>query len=130
MRAGPHTAMILSAGLGTRMRHLTAELPKPLVQVAGKPLIDHILARLEAAGFMRAVVNVQHLADQRTNHSKGRAGLPVTISDEREALLDSGGGVRKALPLLGPEPFLIHNCDSIWTEGPGTNLDRILAAWD
>ncbi len=132
MSARPDTAMILSAGLGTRMRHLTADTPKPLVSVAGKPLIDHVLERLEAAGIRRAVVNVHHFADRLEGHLAARRGLPVAISDERAALLDSGGGVRKALlqGLLGSAPFMIHNCDSIWTEGAGTNLDRLLATWD
>lgn len=132
MSARPRTAMILSAGLGTRMRHLTANTPKPLVQVAGKPLIDHVLERLEAAGIERAVVNVHHFADQLQRHLVTRKGVAVTISDERDVLLDSGGGVRKALAdgLLGPDPFVIHNCDSIWTEGAGTNLDRLLATWN
>lgn len=125
-----HTAMILAAGLGTRMRPLTAELPKPLVRVAGKPLIDHVLDRLAAAGIERVVVNVHHLADQMTAHLAGRTRPQITISDERGALLDSGGGVRKALPALGPGPFVIHNCDSIWTEGTATNLGRLLAHWD
>jgi MurNAc alpha-1-phosphate uridylyltransferase len=125
-----HTAMILAAGLGTRMRPLTAELPKPLVRVAGKPLIDHVLDRLAAAGIERVVVNVHHLADQMTTHLAGRMRPRITISDERDALLDSGGGVRKALAALGPEPFVIHNCDSIWTEGTATNLGRLLSHWD
>lgn len=125
-----HTAMILAAGLGTRMRPLTAELPKPLVRVAGKPLIDHVLDRLEAAGIRRAVVNVHHHADQLIAHLAARVHPAVTISDERDALLDSGGGVRKALAAIGPDPFVIHNCDSIWTEGTATNLGRLLAHWD
>ena len=124
------TAMILSAGLGTRMRPLTAELPKPLVRVAGVPLIDRVLARLEAAGIRRVVVNTHHLADRLIAHLAARKGTEIAISDERDHLLDSGGGVRKALPLLGPDPFLIHNCDSIWTEGTGTNLGRLLDRWD
>lgn len=132
MSARPDTAMILAAGLGTRMRHLTANTPKPLVRVAGKPLIDHVLERLEAAGISRCVVNVHHFADQLQPHIEARKGVPVAISDERALLLDSGGGVRKALAagLLGPGPFVVHNCDSIWTEGTGTNLDRLSATWD
>ena len=132
MTARPDTAMILGAGLGTRMRHLTAKAPKPLVRVGGKPLIDHVLARLESSGIQRCVVNVHHFADQLQHHLEARDGLPIAISDERAALLDSGGGVRKALDdgLLGADAFVIHNCDSIWTEGTGTNLDRLLASWD
>jgi MurNAc alpha-1-phosphate uridylyltransferase len=132
MSARPDTAIILAAGLGTRMRHLTANTPKPLVRVAGKPLIDHVLERIEAAGISRCVVNVHHFADQLQHHLEARSGIPLAISDERGALLDSGGGVRKALNdgLLGSGAFVIHNCDSIWTEGTGANLARLLASWD
>lgn len=126
----PHSAMVLAAGLGTRMRPLTAELPKPLVRVAGKPLIDHVLDRLDTAGIRRAIVNVHHHADQLIAHLGARKRPEITISDERDALLDSGGGVRKALAALGPDPFVIHNCDSIWTEGTRTNLGRLLNHWD
>jgi MurNAc alpha-1-phosphate uridylyltransferase len=122
--------MVLAAGLGTRMRPLTEKLPKPLVPVAGKPLIDHILDRLAATGIDRAVLNVHHLADQLEAHVASRAIPRITISDERAHLLDSGGGVLKALPLLGPQPFLIHNCDSIWTEGAVSNLTRLAECWD
>jgi N-acetyl-alpha-D-muramate 1-phosphate uridylyltransferase len=125
-----HTAMILAAGLGTRMRQLAADLPKPLVPVAGKPLIDHVLERLDAAGIRRIIVNVHHLAEPLIAHLATRARPEIAISDERGALLDSGGGVRKALALIGPDPFVIHNCDSIWTEGTATNLGRLLAHWD
>ena len=101
----PHSAMILAAGLGNRMRPLTDALPKPLVRVAGKPLIDHVLDRLEAAGIERAVVNAHHRADQLSAHLAVRRRPEIMISDERDALLDSGGGVRKALAALGPDPF-------------------------
>lgn len=124
------TAMVLAAGLGTRMRPLSENVPKPLVPVAGKPLIDHVLDRLAAAGIRRAVVNVHHLADQLVAHLEVRTSPATTISDERDRLLDSGGGVLKALPLLGPASFLIHNCDAIWTEGATSNLARLAAAWD
>jgi len=130
MRAGPDTAMVLAAGLGTRMRALSGNLPKPLVPVAGRALIDHVLDRLAAAGVRRAVVNVHYLADQLVAHLAPRTAPVVAISDERDRLLDSGGGVLKALPQLGTEPFLIHNCDSIWTEGPVSNLARLAACWD
>lgn len=122
--------MILAAGLGTRLRPLTAAVPKPLVPVAGRPLIDHVLARLEAAGIPRVVVNAHHLADLLIAHLASRVAPEIAISDERDHLLESGGGVRKALPLLGPDPFLIHNCDSIWTEGEGANLARLQDGWD
>src|SRR5688572_2034592 len=100
----PTRAMVLAAGLGTRMRPLTDTLPKPLVQVAGQALLDHVLDRLADAGVTTAVVNVHHMADQIETHLKGRTQPKIAISDERGALLDTGGGVIKALPLLGAEP--------------------------
>jgi len=130
MGATLEAAMVLSAGLGTRMRPLTEKLPKPLVTVAGKPLIDHVLDRLAGAGVGRAIINVHHLADQLVAHLARRTTPRVSISDEREHLLDSGGGVLKALPQLGPGPFLIHNCDSIWTEGEASNLAKLAGCWD
>lgn len=130
MGAALEAAMVLSAGLGTRMRPLTENIPKPLVPVAGKPLIDHVLDRLVEAGISRAVINVHHLAEQLVAHLAPRAAPRIVISDEREHLLDSGGGVLKALPQLGEGPFLIHNCDSIWTEGKVSNLARLAGCWD
>ncbi len=124
------TAMVLAAGLGTRMRPLTDRVPKPLVPVAGKTLIDHVLDRLASADVRRAVVNAHHCADQLVAHLAARTSPQVTISDERDRLLDSGGGVLKALPLLGAGPFLIHNCDSIWTEGTASNLSKLAAGFD
>lgn len=124
------TAMVLAAGLGTRMRPLTDALPKPLVRLKGKPLIDHVLDRLSAGGITRAVVNVHHMADQIEAHLAGRTQPAITISDERDALLDTGGGVVRALPLLGGKPFLIHNSDSVWIEGVGSNIARLAAAFD
>ena len=109
-------AMVLAAGLGTRMRPLTDTLPKPLVQVAGKALIDHVLDRLADAGVETAVVNVHHMADQIEDHLKGRTRPKIEISDERGELLDTGGGVVKALKRLGDAPFLHVNSD--------THLDR------
>src|SRR5262249_57167266 len=94
--SGPTTAMVLAAGLGTRMKPLTDTLPKALVPVAGKPLIDHVLDRLRDAGVTRVVVNVHHLADQMEAHLAGRRDLEVAVSDERAALLDSGGGIKHA----------------------------------
>lgn len=127
----PKIAMVLAAGLGTRMRPLTATVPKPLVELAGRPLIEHVLSRIAAAGIPRAVVNVHHFADQIERYLAQRHAAPETlISDERDALLDTGGGVVRALPLLGKDPFLIHNSDSIWIEGVGSNIERLAAAWD
>jgi N-acetyl-alpha-D-muramate 1-phosphate uridylyltransferase len=123
-------AMVLAAGLGTRMAHGGGGLPKPLVPLAGKALIDHVLMRLAAAGVTLAVVNVHHQADLIEQHVQGCVAPRILISDERAELLDTGGGVKKALPLLGPQPFLVHNSDSVWIEGVGGNLTRLIAAWD
>ena len=128
--ARPTTAMVLAAGLGHRMRPLTDTIPKPLLKIAGKPLIDHVLDRLETAGITRAVVNVHYMADKLEAHLKPRKKPGVVISDERGVLLDTGGGVVRALPLLGKDPFVIHNSDSVWIEGLGNNLERLLAAYD
>ena len=124
-------AFVLAAGLGTRMRPVTDTLPKPLVAVAGKPLLDHALDRAAEAGLTDAVVNVHWLAEQIEAHLARRTGPPrLTVSDEREALLETGGGIRKALPLMGAAPFVVLNSDSVWLEGPEPNLSRLIAAWD
>ena len=124
------TAMVLAAGLGTRMRRFSDTLPKPLVPLAGRPLIDHVLDRLAEAGLKHAVVNVHHLADQIEAHLATRTAPAITISDERGALLDTGGGVVHALPLIGDAPFMIHNSDSVWAEGVGSNIERLIDAFD
>ncbi len=124
------TAMILGAGLGTRMRPLTDLVPKPLVRLDGRALVDHALDRLEAAGITRVVVNVHYLADLLEAHLKGRASPKILISDERGKLLDTGGGVVNALPLIGDKPFVIHNSDTAWIEGLGGALSRLIAAFD
>ncbi|HJZ44743.1 MAG TPA: nucleotidyltransferase family protein, partial [Hyphomicrobiaceae bacterium] len=121
-------AMVLCAGLGTRMANRA--LPKPLVLLHGKALIDHVLDRLGEAGIERAVVNLHHKADLIERHVSARKVPAITFSYERETLLDTGGGVKKALPLLGPGPFLIQNADSVWIEGIGSNLGRLMDAWD
>jgi MurNAc alpha-1-phosphate uridylyltransferase len=123
-------AMVLAAGLGTRMQPLTDTLPKPLVKVAGKALIDHVLDRLADAGVTRAVVNVHHMADQIESHLKGRTRPAIDISDERGELLDTGGGVLKALPRLGHAPFFHMNSDSMWVEGVTPNLSRLAELFD
>jgi MurNAc alpha-1-phosphate uridylyltransferase len=123
-------AMVLAAGLGTRMRPLTDTLPKPLVPVAGKALIDHVLDRLADAGVTQAVVNVHHKADQIEAHLKGRTRPNIVISDERGELLDTGGGVVKALAKLGAEPFFHMNSDTLWIEGVTPNLSRLAAQFD
>ncbi len=126
----PRRAMVLAAGLGTRMRPLTENLPKPLVKVAGKALIDHVLDRLADAGVETAVVNVHHMADQIEAHLKGRARPKIVISDERGELLDTGGGVVKAMTLLGDAPFFHMNSDTVWIEGVTPNLARLAAQFD
>src|SRR6185369_4248896 len=123
-------AMVLAAGFGTRMRPLTDALPKPLVKVAGQALIDHVLDRLADAGVETAVVNVHHMADLIERHLKTRTRPNIEISDERAELLDTGGGVVKALARLGPEPFLHMNSDTLWIEGVTPNLVRLGAQFD
>jgi MurNAc alpha-1-phosphate uridylyltransferase len=126
----PRTAMVLAAGLGTRMRDYGGDLPKPLVSVAGVPLIDRVLDRLAGAGVETAVINLHHKADRIESHLAGRSRPRVVFSDERARLLDTGGGVVRALPMLGREPFFVHNADSIWTEGAAPALGRMGAEWD
>jgi len=125
----PRRAMVLAAGLGTRMRPLTDKLPKPLVAVGGKPLINHVLDRLAAVEVETAVVNVHHLADQLEQHLQPRRTPKIVISDERDAVLGTGGGVAKALPLLGPAPFFLVNSDTLWIDGVKSNLERLAAAF-
>ena len=130
MPTKPRTAMVLAAGLGERMRPLTDRLPKPLIAVAGRPLIDHVLDRLAAAGVERAVVNVHYLADLIERHLKERTSPKIVISDERKKLLDTGGGVVKALGLIGREPFFHLNSDTIWIDSVRPNLDCLAEAFD
>ena len=124
------TAMVLAAGLGKRMRPITETLPKPLVRVAGKTLLDWGLDNLAAAGVAKAVVNVHHLAGQIVSHVAGRRLPRVVISDESDRLLDSAGGIVRALPLLGPDPFLILNADTFWIDRGRSNLEDLVLAWD
>ena len=123
------TAMVLAAGLGKRMRPLTASQPKPLVRVAGKPLIDHALDRLAEAGVGRAVVNVHYLADALEAHVAARTAPQVTVSDERALLLETGGGMVKALPHL-PDPFFALNADNVWLDGPNTAFAELSHRWN
>ena len=130
-QSGITTAMVLAAGLGTRMRPLTDTRPKPLVEVWGRTLVDHVLDRLAVAGIGRAVVNLHHHADLLEAHLAARTGPPeIVLSDERGLLLETGGGVRKALPLLGDAPFLVINSDTIWIEGMRPNLVRLMEQFD
>lgn len=130
MSVTPSKAMVLAAGFGLRMRPLTERMPKPLVPVAGKPLLDHVLDKLADAGVNDAVVNVHYLPDQIIDHVKGRARPRITISDERDSVLGTGGGVVKALPLLGDAPFFHLNADTLWIDGAQPNLTRLAAAFD
>ena len=123
------TAMVLAAGLGKRMRPLTASQPKPMVRVAGKPLIDHALDRLAEAGIARAVVNVHYLADALEAHVTARKAPQVTVSDERALLLETGGGMIKALPQL-PDPFFALNADNIWLDGPNNAFAELSRRWN
>lgn len=124
------TAMLLAAGLGKRMRPLTAMRPKPMVEVAGKPLIDHALDRLRAAGVERAVVNVHYLADSLEGHLRRTKGIDVLFSDERAELLETGGGIAKALPLLEDDRFVVVNSDNLWIDGPIDAIRLLGDRWD
>jgi N-acetyl-alpha-D-muramate 1-phosphate uridylyltransferase len=126
----PRRAMILAAGLGTRMRPLTDRTPKPLVAVGGKALINHVLDRLAAVGVETVVVNVHHFADQIEQHLKPRRVPKAVVSDEREVLLGTGGAIVRALPQLGDRPFFLVNSDTIWIDGVKPNLERLAAAFD
>jgi MurNAc alpha-1-phosphate uridylyltransferase len=126
----PRTAMVLAAGNGIRMRPLTERMPKPLIAVGGKPLLDNVLDRLAATGVDTAVVNVHYLADQIERHLASRRAPRIVISDERTELLDTGGGVVKALPILGAAPFYHLNSDTIWIDGVKSNLVRLAESFD
>lgn len=127
----PKTAMVMAAGLGKRMRPLTVTRPKPLIEVAGKPLIDHVFDRLAAAGVERAVVNVHYLADQLEAHLRARVkGMELLVSDERKQLLETGGGLVQARELLGDQPFLCVNSDNLWLDGPSDAIRLLAAQWD
>jgi len=127
----PDTALVLAAGLGKRMRPLTATRPKPLVEVAGRPLLDHVFDRLRNAGVGKAVVNVHYLADALEAHLRNRIkGIDIAISDERRLLLETGGGIAKALPLIGSDPFIVVNSDNLWIDGPVDTLRLLASRWD
>ena len=129
--AVPETAMVMAAGLGKRMRPLTATRPKPLVEVAGKTLVDHVFDPLRAAGVKRAIVNVHYLADALEAHLGNRVkGIDVIVSDERERLMETGGGLVKARALLGDKPFLVVNSDNLWIDGPADAIRLLASRWD
>ncbi len=126
----PNTAMVFAAGLGTRMRPLTDDLPKPLVPLAGRPLIDHALDRLAEAGVNQVIVNVHYLAEKVESYLTKRKAPKITISDERDELLDTGGGIIKAQSHFGDDSIVIHNSDTVWIDGVSDNLKRLFSAWD
>lgn len=126
----PTHAMVLAAGFGQRMRPLTNSMPKPLVRLGGRALLDHVLDRLADAGVANAVINVHYLPHLIEAHVKTRNHPHITISDERGQLLDTGGGVQKAMRLLGEAPFFVHNSDSVWIEGRGNTLGHMIDAWN
>jgi MurNAc alpha-1-phosphate uridylyltransferase len=126
----PNRAIVLAAGLGTRMRPYNGHIPKPLVEIGGKSLIDYSLDRLADAGVERAVVNVHHLADALERHLAPRQRPQIVISDERAALLGTGGGIAKALPQLGDAPFFLVNSDTVWLDGVKPNFMRLADAFD
>lgn len=130
LKTNPKYAMVLAAGLGRRMRPITNTIPKPLVKVYGKTLLDYALDAAERVGVEHAVVNVHHHADQMENHLAGRHNLDVAISDERDELLETGGGIVKALPKLGKNPFFLLNSDTFWIEGCTPNLRRMAKFWN
>ncbi|MCF6198371.1 MAG: nucleotidyltransferase family protein [Hyphomicrobiaceae bacterium] len=125
------TAMTLAAGFGKRMRPLTDDRPKPMVELDGRPMIDHVLARLATAGIRRTIVNLHYQADVLENHLKARNEKPdILFSSERDTILDTGGGIKRALPLLGDQPFVLHNSDSVWIENGIDNIARLMASYD
>ena len=127
----PNTAMIMAAGLGKRMRPLTATKPKPLIEVGGKPLLDHVLEKLRTAGVKKVVVNVHYLADAIEAHLASRAhGLDVVISDERKLLMETGGGLVRAASLIDSDPFLALNSDNLWVDGPADTVKLLASQWD
>jgi N-acetyl-alpha-D-muramate 1-phosphate uridylyltransferase len=130
VNASIDTAMVLAAGLGQRMRPITTTLPKPLIRIAGRSMLDHALNRITDAGISKAVVNVHYLADQIEGHLASRKTPTIHISNEREELFETGGGVKKALPLLGHKPFLLFNSDSLWIEGAQSNIRSLLTMWN
>lgn len=125
----PTRAMILAAGLGVRMRPVTDTVPKPLIEIDGRPLIDHVIDRLQDAEVTEIIVNLHHLADKIEAHLKARTEPKIRFSREPE-LLETGGGVKNALQMLGSEPFFVINADAFWLNGPSDTLGRMAAIWD
>jgi MurNAc alpha-1-phosphate uridylyltransferase len=125
----PKSAMVMAAGYGTRLRPLTDTVPKAMVKVLGRPMIDVVLDRLAAAGVERAVINLHHLGEVIRDHLKSRKDIEIVYSEEKE-ILETGGGTKKALPLLGPDPFFVVNAKIIWLNGREDALHRLAKAWD
>jgi MurNAc alpha-1-phosphate uridylyltransferase len=129
--AVPETAMVMAAGLGKRMRPLTASRPKPLIPVAGRALLDHVFDRLRAAGVKRAIVNVHYLADSLEAHLRAHVNdIEILVSDERDRLMETGGGLVKAREMIGDEPFLVANADNLWVDGPADTIKLLASRWD
>ncbi len=123
-------AMVMAAGMGQRMRPLTDDRPKPLIRVGNRTLLDHGLDRLSEAGVHTAVVNVHYLGSQVIDHLAGRKNPKIIISDESDGLLDTGGGIKKALPHLGSSPFFTLNTDAVWIDGAQPALGALAAAFE
>ena len=129
-KKGPRKAMVLAAGLGRRLRPITTNLPKPLVKLAGRTLLDYTLDHLVAAGVECAVVNIHYLADKIEHHLMSRSDIEIIISSEEDNLLETGGGVKKALEHFGDEAFYVSNADVFWLNGPTMALERMTEQWD
>ncbi|MDZ4866287.1 MAG: nucleotidyltransferase family protein [Alphaproteobacteria bacterium] len=130
MAIKPTRGMVLAAGLGTRMRPLTNDRPKSLIVVAGRTLLDHAIDRFKDAGITTIIVNVHYKGQMVIDHLKKRTDVEIIIQDERDKLLDTGGALKKALPLFKGEPVFTYNSDSIWLESLGSNLTRMAQRWD
>ncbi|MEM8784643.1 MAG: nucleotidyltransferase family protein, partial [Pseudomonadota bacterium] len=122
--------MVLAAGLGTRMRPLTNDRSKAMVEVAGRPLVDWAIDRYAQAGVEEVIVNVHHFADPLEAHVRRRSDVKITLSDERDTLLETGGGISRVLPLMEGQPFYVQNCDTMWVDGVVDAITRLADAWD
>jgi MurNAc alpha-1-phosphate uridylyltransferase len=123
-------AMVMAAGLGTRMRPLTNDRPKPMVEVLGRTLVDHAIDRLILGGVKMVIVNVHHKAEMLKAHLAKRKDVEIRISDETESILDTGGAIAKVLDQFEGQPFFTYNSDSIWVEGMGNSMARMHARWN
>jgi MurNAc alpha-1-phosphate uridylyltransferase len=130
LKIGPKKAMVLAAGLGRRLRPITANLPKPLVKLANRTLLDYSLDHLVAAGVECVVINTHYLGDQIKQHLSSRNDLEIIISSEEDSLLETGGGIKKVLEYFNNEPFYVSNADIFWLNGPTMALERMIEQWD